>query len=362
MLLHADGFATYGTTVSNMTRGVYASATSRISLQTTPLRNEGLQSHCVRAQGTGGADNGGLRLLLNSSITDVITGCAMRIEAAPPSDTENGVFSFTDSANGDQCSLVVGTNLDLIFKRGSMSGGTEVARSAANVIRAGVYEFIEIHVRAGNTGSPGGAVEVRVNGQTVIDETGVDTTATANINIQSVYLAPHGGTNAETCYYQDWYVCDISGSVNNDFLGDTVWTTLFPNGDGVVQDWTPSATGAGYLMIDEATPDDDSSYIVSAAANDESEFDLPNASTETATISACIHRYLARKDDTGAGSTQGSIVSSESSPETTDTGADNALTQTYAVYSDVSETDPATGAAWTPAAVNAARLKFERTA
>ena len=36
--------------------------------------------------------------------------------------------------------------------------------------------------------------------------------------------------------------------------------TRRPTGDGNYSDWTPSAEAANYEMVDEVTPDDDTSY------------------------------------------------------------------------------------------------------
>jgi hypothetical protein len=43
-------------------------------------------------------------------------------------------------------------------------------------------------------------------------------------------------------------------------------------------------------------------------------------------------------------------------------GADRPITEVYTYWQDVVHNDPATGAPWTPAAVNGAEFKIARTA
>ena len=359
-LLHADGFGSYGTDKNNLTRGVYALADSRMSLQTTPLRSN-LTTHNIRYSVTaGGPDFGNLRFVLDSLQTELITGCAYRIQDAPGSNGENAVFTFSDSVNNNQVSLSVGTNLSLQLRSGSI-GGTLIAESDANVIAADNYEFIEIYLRAGSAGSPGGSVEVRVNGVTVINESGVATIATAVVGYQSVYIACGGGSGSETSYQQDWYILNTSGSVNNDFIGDTVWYTDFPTGDGTPQDFVPSATGDAYLMIDDADPDDDTTYIQAVNANEESQFTFDALPSQASTVVGTLYRALTRKTDAGAAELQVSMVSAENSPATRENGAVISITETYDTVTEIFETDPATSSAWTVAAANAQQVNLDKT-
>ena len=61
--------------------------------------------------------------------------------------------------------------------------------------------------------------------------------------------------------YDDWYVCDNSGPVNNNFLGDVQVGLLLPNAAGDAAGWTGSGGGAHYGYVDENPLDSDASYV-----------------------------------------------------------------------------------------------------
>jgi hypothetical protein len=94
--------------------------------------------------------------------------------------------------------------------------GTVIASSASAIISANIWYYIEIQFKLGD--SPNGYVKVRVNGNTVIDESGLDT---KNAGTKTVYdtvrlltpSASSGGIN----HYDDMYISTGSGCA---FKGD----------------------------------------------------------------------------------------------------------------------------------------------
>src|SRR3546814_7160948 len=65
-----------------------------------------------------------------------------------------------------------------------------------------------------------GTVEVRVEGVTVLDLSGLDTLNSADATVAQVALGSRIVSSvATTPYYKDFVLWDGSGSANNDFLG-----------------------------------------------------------------------------------------------------------------------------------------------
>jgi hypothetical protein len=68
---------------------------------------------------------------------------------------------------------------------------------------------------------------------------------------------------------------DASGSINNSWPGSPkIATALRPRADTAVQDWTRNTGSNNFDMIKEASPDLDTTYLVSHAFDDVSTFDL----------------------------------------------------------------------------------------
>lgn len=192
--------------------------------------------------------------------------------------------------------------------------------------------------------------KVNVNGVNWINvATGQDTKATANASANHLRLGPNGGFPGSTTWkYDDLYVCDQSGSVNNDFLGDVRVETLLPSGAGNSTQWTPSA-GSNYQCVDENPPNGDTDYVSSSFATNVDTYAMGNLSTSPSSIKGVQTNLYARKDDAGAHS----IAAVVRSGGTDYAGATTAVGDTYAFLSEIREADPATSAAWTAAGVNA---------
>src|SRR3546814_12837915 len=92
-----------------------------------------------------------------------------------------------------------------------------------------------------------GTVEVRVEGVTVLDLSGLDTLNSADATVAQVALGSRIVSSvATTPYYNDFVLWDGSGSDNNDFLGSVSVTDLTP-ASAVALNWslTGAAPGAG---------------------------------------------------------------------------------------------------------------------
>jgi hypothetical protein len=162
--------------------------------------------------------------------------------------------------------------------------------------------------------------------------------------------------NRHTLRLDDVYLCDTGGSRNNDFLGDVRVVTLRPNADTGQADFTPSAGSVHYPMVAEAPDDDgDASYVESGTVGHKDLYGYQDLAASAAAIMAVQVATVTRKDDAGSRSLRTVLKSGP----TMANGAIRVLGTPYALYDDRFEIDPATGAAWTKAGVDALEAGVE---
>jgi hypothetical protein len=315
------------------------------------------------------------RRVLGTSVTTVGLGFAFYPTVLPNFSNEVCLCDLRDANNMVNLSIVIQSTGVLSVVRGEVKYGTIIASSASPCVRAHSYQHVEI--KATIDGSAG-AVEVRVNGVTVISATGVDTVATTaemdvsgKINglaecsqVALVGGPNHGSTmnvsmNDYNIRYSDLVCWDDSGSYNNDFLGDHFVTAHYPTGDTAQADWT-ALSGTGYENIDDTDPDEDSTYIYAAApgspAESTSEFDIANLNSTSGTVAGVVVTTRARKDEAGDADLQNGVKSG--GVETR--GDTHAVNGIYTYYEDVVETDPNSGVAFTPTNINNLLLQLNR--
>ncbi|MDO8562376.1 MAG: hypothetical protein Q7S25_00875, partial [Candidatus Limnocylindria bacterium] len=226
--------------------------------------------------------------------------------------------------------------------------GTLLATSAGTY-PANVYNFIEFKV---TINSVTGSYEVRVNGavDANLSASGVNTRGVGTNNSTNMLrVGGVAGANTLGAYIDDLYICDLSGAANNDYLGDVRVQALLPNAAGAHSQWTPSGGAvANYTMVDEATPNDDTDYNSDATVGDIDTYAFSDLTPTTGTVKAVQTVIDARKDD--AGTRTIAPVVREGGVDYV--GPNHNVGTTYAFQMDIYETDPATAAAWTVAAVN----------
>jgi hypothetical protein len=161
--------------------------------------------------------------------------------------------------------------------------------------------------------------------------------------------------------YDDVYVLDSAGSVNNTFLGDQHVETIYPNADGNYGQWTPSSGTSHNALVNEHSgtyPDGDTSYVSDATVGHRDSYALGDLSVLSGTIAAVQSAMYARKDDAATRQIAAFIRRSSTDYD----GATATLATTYAFYTEIREQDPSTSAAWDIAGVNAAELGVKTVA
>lgn len=353
-LLWCDGFDHYGSSIAKLLDGAWAETGGALCTLSTVQTRTG--TYAIRSAGLAGTQPS-LRRVLGGSRTTVGIGAAIYLDSLPTNNNSFRLWDYRDAGNVTQLSIGVQSTGTIVVTRGPLNTGTVLYTTPTPAVVADAYQHIESLATINDTT---GAVEVRVNGVTVVSLSGVDTCATGNVECsQLAFLtSPSTGGATAAAYMDDLFVYDNSGTYNNTFIGDRRVLTLFPNANTATADWTVVGAASGYEAIDEASPDDDTSYITATTTGQVSEFGLQNLPDGISVVSAVVMVERARKTEAGPASTQVSIVSGASVAS----GANKPITEVYTYRHDVFETDPASAAPMTPAEFDALKFKVERTA
>ena len=190
-----------------------------------------------------------------------------------------------------------------------------------------------------------GTYDVHVNGASVTSGSG-NTRNTANSTANQVRVTSTALPGSIT--FDDLYIRN-----DNTFLGECRIFTSLPTGDDAsFKAWTPSTGTSHFANVDDNPPNDDTDFNSSATAGQIDLFTFPSISP-TGSIAAVQTVLTARKDDVGTRQ----ICEECRSGSTNYDGANTfTMTSSYLMYREIRETDPATSAAWTLSAVNAAEF------
>ena len=229
-------------------------------------------------------------------------------------------------------------------------GTTELGVTSGAGITGATWHHIQVKLVISATV---GEVELRVDGNVELTLTNQDTVGVGT-GVSRVQLFARG--TADT-YFDNLVVWDDTGTILNDFPTDRlVVETLWPNGDGTTNDFTPLSGLTNYQMIDDgSTPDDDTTYVSSSTLNAVDLYTMENISQSLGAIVGVGVFVLARLNEVKARQlralTRSGVTNYESSPFYLSPGS-------YAYWTRYWEADPDTAVAWTESGVNAAEFGF----
>ena len=231
------------------------------------------------------------------------------------------------------------------------NGDGTLLASSGYTISPYVWYYIEFKVTINNTT---GSFELKVLGVSQASGTNVDTQNTANATADRIQFEYHGTGSSINFWWDDIYICDGAGALNNDFLGDCRVDALTPTADTAQADFTPQGGGANYVEVDEIVPDDDTTYVYSSTVGHRDLYTMADMPVSGAVFGLQL-AWRARKADAGSRSARRVLKSGV----TTDLGTSQPLSDTYQTFLEIIETDPNTGSQWSEAGVNAAEIGFE---
>jgi len=287
----------------------------------------------------------------------VVAGCQLKAVFTTTHDTMIVGFAIKypgTLSDGYIFKLYSGATLGISLRL-TPAGQIQVFRSAALlgtspvVIAPGPWYYIEFKVKCNNSI---GTYELRVGGVNVLSDSGIDTQAGEDAYHDAVRLDYASGA-AGGMFFDDWYVCDGSGSVNNDFLGNCRVDAIFPDGDDVAGWDIASGAGDHYLDVDEVVADDNTSYVEYATTGHKDLYDYAAMPADRGAIRGLEIKTLCRETDAEDFSL---ITPIKSGATETDDSAQSIGTTDYVAKKRVSELDPNTSTAWTKTTVDAAKF------
>jgi hypothetical protein len=226
-------------------------------------------------------------------------------------------------------------------------GGSLGQTNPIDAISLNKYYYVEMKtVLHSSTGS----VEIRINGQSKLTVSGVNTAAANNADVVNV-SGPGGGV---ICYVDDFYVCDGSGS-NNNFLGDVQIGILKPRAEGDKLEWVPNGTGTVHFSrVNETPPDDDTSYVSSTmtgtSTTGPSDLYLFDTVSTTRLVLGVQTNIFARKDDEGNRAI--SVLTSNASTISQGDPTGRYVNLTYIDYLNQFDVNPIGSGTWSPTVMN----------
>lgn len=276
-----------------------------------------------------------------------IVGWAFKTSALPASAVRP-ILSFQD---GVVTHITINIKADgtLEARRGTFAGTLLGTTTAA--LTAGVFAYLEVKVVISDTV---GTVDIRKDGVSILALTAQDTRNAGNASCNAVSFMDITVSNSEavTVDIDDIYICNGSGATNNTFLGDCRVDTTFPNGAGNKSQWTPSA-GSNFQNVDEDPANDDTDYNFASVAATRDLYAFPDITPTTGTVYGTVINITARKDDATTRTLR--ELTRRSSADYAGSVVQT-LTTSYAMYTEILETDPSTAAQWTIANVNLAEF------
>lgn len=352
MLRAADPFDQYGGNAALLTQGVYASATGVTIVNTNP------RTGTWHARISPNNGDRGLRRVYGADLQEAGIKYAFSIPTLPTDSDTMILAAWADNAYGVQATLVVSSTGQVILHRGKPEGieSGPVLATSAPVIVAGGYQHFEAVLFCD---SAGGACEVRIDGVTVLNVTGVNTQAQASTIVAQVKVGMLDNNWLDFPAYMDvddYALWDTTGYQNVDFIGDKKIYLLLPNADTAQEDWVPSSGSDSYEMVNNVPPND-AQYIEATTPGNLSRFGLQDLPAEVVSIAGLV--VIARAVKTDAGNAKIQLGVSSGGDEAVGDELPLSMAPTY--FQSIFELDPDTDAPWTVSGVNAMQLQIERT-
>ena len=226
--------------------------------------------------------------------------------------------------------------------------GAVLDTTARGTLRAGRWHYLELKLQQ----AASGRLRVRVDGSTLIDESGADLVGTSTA-VSSVQL----GGAAGGVYWSDLLVMDGSGARCSDMLGPRTRVALLrPLANGAEADWTASpTTGGATAALDDDIPgasDGADTYITTSTVTHKSTVTCEPLGPEAENIEAAAVLLEAEATTQGVQA----IGISGSTQSAGATASLNAVGAGYRVARHTMHGNPATGGRWTRASVSALRV------
>jgi len=194
------------------------------------------------------------------------------------------------------------------YRQPGVGTNIQIGAASSRVLRNNVWYYIEAKFTLSNTLSTAGLV-LRVNGETWLSIDSGDSVASGNEWTDSFRFGRVVGSSA-TVDIDDFYILDSAGPAPyNTFLGDLRVDTIRPNGNGTTSNFVGSDADStdNYLLVDDITPDGDTTYLKSSTPTDIDLHALESLPVTPQTIFGVQPVSVCKKTDAGVRTAQHAI-------------------------------------------------------
>jgi hypothetical protein len=295
----------------------------------------------------GNSTNDRIRIDLGTGYTTLFLTFKSRLYE---SDRSGNWITFTSTTGNDQGGI--GYSPSFGGFRAYRLGSTVV--QSFNLTQFTPGEELQWEIKFVNANAPTGEIVIKVNGETIVNATGIDTyNFGSGVDRIDIYCNSSGTGETETI--RDLIINDDVGSIANTWVGqDKHVYGLIPDGDGNYSQWTRSTGAVDYTLIDEVSRDS-TDYIEESTTTNKTSVTLGATGSETniLAVQAQSNALLS-----AAGSETFREIMRHS---TTDgNGTTHTVTSTSeAHFFSIFETNPSTTSQWTAAELDAAEVGVE---
>lgn len=276
------------------------------------------------------------------AVTKLIAGLAIRQSSLY--DSLNVFVLSGDAGATGHVGLRMMANGAITLWRGS----TQVATSAAGVVFANTWHYLELSATINSTT---GTITARVDGVQVVTFTGNTKAGGTNNSIDRLELSNLNGVG----YFDDVYIADDTGAAPwNDFLGDVRVQTIKPSAAGSSTQLAPAGSANNWDNVNEL-PYSSADYNSSATAGQRDLYAMEDLAALTTTVYGVQVTSTAHKTDSAVRSVKNLVKSGA----TVTASATKTLAISPTLLSSIYQANPTTSAQWTPAEVNAMETGVE---
>ena len=247
-----------------------------------------------------------------------------------------------------------------LVQRGyNSTGGTtdvEIGRTREGVIHVNEWNYIEIKIKLVEVGEIAMAINEEVHFDVFGDFRPQPVAGSVTIP-NSVNWIGLGSilANTQNIRYDDLYLCNTAGSMNNDFLGDVRVDVVYPIANASPIQFTPSEAADNYTLVNE-TQMDLTNYVYSNTVGAQDIYSFGDVTTSTDEFIGIQINATAKKSDAGLRKMK---ILTKSGGVVYKSGDYYMSESSFIDHLQIREVDPATGLLWTDATISAALFGVE---
>lgn len=276
--------------------------------------------------------------------TEIIVGIGFYPTTAV---STNSIISVGGAGTVDTKGVTIGLNVGrniIVSTPGNWGSPNSTLSTGTTVVTLNTWHYLEVRAKLG---AATGECEVWLDG---VQELNLSSLNTATGGITSYNMIGVGCTysNSHTTFYDDFYVCDKTGSTNNTFLGPISVYTLMPTGAGSSTQLTATGAATNWQAVSEAA-NNTTTYVSTSTTAQKDYYTFQSLPAGVTSVQGVLLKARSTLPTAG---TRKLKLNLKNGASVITSALKALLLGTWAEDSFVSDTAP-DGTAWDPTKVNA---------